>query len=383
MSQLALVKCPSYKQSEVDGAVAEALESLGGMNNFVRPGQKVLLKVSLLTAAKPAAAITTHPAVVKSVVREVQKAGGVVYLGDTPANSFLDVSEIFRLCGLEAVAAETGARLTSLRKAGPQLKKLKNNLVPEALLAAEVFEADVVINLPKLKTHTLTLLTGAIKNLYGVVSGFNKSKYHLVAFHPKEFAELLVSIYEVIRPSLTIMDAVVGMEGEGPSKGEPRFIGAILASPDGVAVDRVAAEIMGFKPGEILTTQIAARRKLGQADLTKIQIKGSTWQSFKLRDFKKPTNIYNILKFVPPVVFRGSRFLQKLVKVVPEIMPELCTRCGDCCRHCPASAIQAEEGGYKINYNSCILCFCCQEVCPSQAIKIKRNWLGWILSTRS
>ena len=126
--------------------------------------------------------------------------------------------------------------LTSLRKAGPQLKKLKNNLVPEALLAAEVFEADVVINLPKLKTHTLTLLTGAIKNLYGVVSGFNKSKYHLVAFHPKEFAELLVSIYEVIRPSLTIMDAVVGMEGEGPYKGEPRFIGAILASPDGVAV---------------------------------------------------------------------------------------------------------------------------------------------------
>ena len=94
MSQLALVKCPSYKQSEVDGAVAEALESLGGMNNFVRPGQKVLLKVSLLTAAKPAAAITTHPAVVKSVVREVQKAGGVVYLGDTPANSFLDVSEM-------------------------------------------------------------------------------------------------------------------------------------------------------------------------------------------------------------------------------------------------------------------------------------------------
>lgn len=377
MSELALIRCNSYEEPEVDAAIKTALKELGGIGAFVKPGQKVLLKVSLLMGAAPEKAITTHPALVKSVVKEVLAAGGLAFIGDLPGNALIDMEEAFEISGLKKVADETGAHLTTLKNSGVEVARLANKYVKEVTLSREVLEADVVISLPKLKTHAMTLITGAIKNLYGAVLGFNKSKYHLLAPHPKQLAELLVDIFEVVKPELTIMDAVVGMEGDGPANGRPVAIGAIIASPDAVAVDSVAAYLLGFQPEEILTTKLAEGKNLGVADLTKIIIKGAALASLKVKNFKRPVSPYNILKFLPVPLFGIVKFLSRFFKLRPGIINELCTQCGLCVQHCPTAAIsQKEKKIPEINLKFCIFCFCCSEVCPVQAIKIKSSWLA-------
>lgn len=384
MSQLALINCGSYEQNAVDEALQTALSYFGGMKTFVKPGQKVLLKVSLLKGAAPEKAITTHPAIVKSVVKEVQRSGGLAFIGDLPGNVLIDMARAFKISGFSQVAEETGAQLTTLKKSGVHFAKLNNRCLKELALSTEVLEYDLIISLPKLKTHMLTLLTGAIKNMYGTVFGYHKSQYHLGAPRPDQFAEILVDVFEIVRPGLTIMDAVVAMEGNGPSEGSPKFMGALIASPDAVACDSVAAYLMGFDPDEILTTKIAEKKKLGVAALSKIKIHGEAPEKLKVPDFIRPKNVYNILKFIPRTFFGFLKILGNFIKVEPRLRPELCSRCNVCVKHCPVQAIKEEEGDFpKINQRLCIHCFCCLEVCPEEAIKARPSWLLKILSARN
>lgn len=383
MSQVALIACPDYRTEDVGRAVAQALAHLGGIERFVRPGQKVLLKVSLLMPAKPEEAVTTHPEIVRAVVREVQKAGGRPLIGDSCGSTYADMAEAYRQAGYARVAEETGAELVNFSRSGTKLfTGLANPHLPEVHLFKTAVEADAVIDLPKLKTHGLTLMTGAIKNLYGCVPGHYKARGHACAPRPADFAAFLVDIYGIIRPQLTIMDAVWGMEGAGPSGGKPRRIGLVLASPDAVAVDALGGWLIGYEPDEIETTRLAAERGLGESDPTKITYLGEDPAAWRIKDFKKTGTAGRLLQKLPGPILRLAKPLIERFKVRPRIMAKKCAKCLICVESCPVRAIRPPDDRHpvpEIDYQGCISCFCCQELCPNRAVEISKPWLLKIL----
>ncbi|MDO9391194.1 MAG: DUF362 domain-containing protein [bacterium] len=369
MTKVSLVKCDSYDPIEILGAVTRAVDLLGGISSFVKPGNKVLLKPNLLSAKTPDRAITTHPAVVEAVIILVKEAGGIPMVGDSPAGAFKSLEGFWDTTGMLEVCRKHSVELISFERSGVHLKELNGK---KYHIATPVLDADVLINLPKLKTHSLTLMTGAVKNMYGVIPGLKKSMYHKQAPKPWDFSNLLVDIYALARPHLTIIDAVVGMEGLGPSAGNPRDLGFIMAGQDGVALDGYAAHLLGKKPLDIPTTRIAAQQKLGIANLKQIEVLGD--QIFPFKDFKWPPNWFYSL--IPNFL---AKYAARLFWVHPAIDPKLCINCGYCVESCPVSALASVGAVPEFNYKLCINCLCCSEVCPQHAVYQKRSPVAKLL----
>jgi len=256
---VALIPCTGYDRDAVEAAVGRALELLGGMSRFVQPGQRVLIKPNLLLPSPPERAIVTHPAVLRAVVRQVQAAGGQALIADNPV--VLPVSHrlweiAYERAGWAAVAAETGARLnTSI--VPEQHPHPGGHLLHAVDTSSFLAEADVVISLPKLKSHNFMRFTGAVKNLFGVVPGTVKFGYHLKLQTAERFADMLLDLASFVRPALTVMDGVVGMDGHGPSAGDPFAAGVILASTDPVALDVAALGVVGHEPLGVPTVAAA------------------------------------------------------------------------------------------------------------------------------
>ncbi len=237
-------------------------------------------------------------------------------------------------------------------------------------------EADVFISLPKFKTHSLMILTGALKNVFGIVPGLFKTECHKLAPHPVNFAKLLVDIYSYAPPHLSIVDGVIGMEGEGPAAGKLRNINLIAASTDAVSLDAVLSRIMGLEPFDILTTREADRRKLGNGHIENIEIVGDDLDQFIQKDFKLPntTMYHHIPNFL-------MRLMSRFLRIKPDVDPDKCTGCALCVKSCPVGAIAIEKGRIKFNYNKCILCLCCHEFCPENAIYVKENTFVKLIRT--
>jgi len=365
---VSVVKCSNYEQEQVDRAIRQSLKNVGGLDRFIKPGDKVHIKPNLLTAKTPEKASTTHPAIVYSVVKIVQKAGGIVTIGDSPSGISRPIEEYWRNSGLKNVAADTGAKLVRLEKNAVSARFVNGNTY---YIANAVAEADVVISVSKLKTHNLTLYTGAIKNMFGSIPGFRKSEYHKQSPRVDEFSKILVDIFSAVKPQLNIMDAVVAMEGNGPSSGRPKEVGLILTSTDAVAIDSIAASLLGFEDGEIETTEIAYQRGLGEKRREKILVKGESLNNYENLNFSLPSN--HFLNYVPKTLIK---IVGKLLWVRPEPQDGRCQRCGDCIRNCPTQAMTAKDGFPIIDYDKCINCFCCDEICPHDAIDQKMSWLA-------
>ena len=237
-SKVSLVRCPSYEEAPLFSSLQKALDLLGGIQQFVRRGQRVLVKVNHLPPPSVAErGIVTHPAFVEQVVAVLLETGADVRVGDdiNPAQG-----DGFAISGLRQVCQKLGVELVNLREEGFQLVSIPGaEVLPTTYLARAVLEADVIVNLPKFKTHSLTVFTGAIKNIYGCLPEGLRVRYHREFQGPK-FHSVLVDLFSAVRPQLHIMDAIVGMEGDGPANGDIRKIGLVLAGPDGVALDRVA-----------------------------------------------------------------------------------------------------------------------------------------------
>lgn len=366
-SIVSIVQCHDYDQKVVDVAIDQSLANIGGLEQFIKKGIRVHIKPNLLTAKSPEKAATTHPSVVKSIVNRVMELGGEVTIGDSPAGISRPIEEYWRITGLEEVAQKTGAKLVKLEKKG--VKEISVN-GKSYFIASAVTEADVVINVCKLKTHNLTLYTGAIKNMFGSIPGFKKSEFHKQAPKVEGFSEIIVDIFSAVRPQLNIMDAVEIMEGNGPSAGKPKHLGLILASQDAVALDTIAATIVGFDDGEILTTEKAYQRGLGEIKLHKIIIQGEPLNRFRDLQIALPSNGFQ--RYIPASVIK---MLGKLVWVRPKPDEGLCKRCSACIANCPTQAMSPKDGFPVIDYNKCISCFCCDEVCPHDAINQEMSWL--------
>lgn len=371
MNNVALLGCKDYSEKNVRKAVLKSLDLLGGIEKFVSPGQKVLLKPNMLAAAKVEEAVCTHPAVVKAVIEIVRAAGGIVTLGDSPATG--SAEKVADKNGIAKVCMDMGVPLIDFNH--PKEVLCPNGQVCKRFIIDKaVLEADIIISLPKLKTHGLTFFTGGVKNLYGCISGKEKAQFHLRMTDHEDFSKMLVDLYSVIKPTLTIMDGIIGMEGAGPRSGTPRDIGVILASTSAVALDAVATQVIGLNPLDIPTTKFALVRKVDIEQINDIRILGEQIDEFIIKDFRQSSAFKNFTLIPRPVV----SFLQNRLVAKP-IITDKCIGCGVCRDCCPPKVIKIDNKKAVISYDNCIRCYCCQELCPHNAIVLKRGRLGRLL----
>lgn len=367
-SSVAIVKCRDYDPKAVDRAIRDTFKFLGGIERFVQKGQRVLLKPNMLSAKEPERGITTHPIFLEAIVRQVQSAGGEVWIGDSPSGAIKGIQRYWENTGFAEVAKRTGAKLINFEAGGTVIRETP---LRKFHLARAVFEADVVINLPKFKTHGFTLYTGAIKNLFGTIPGLQKAVLHKRYPHPESFSRMLVDVYSLVNAKLHIMDGVLGMEGNGPVTGNLVNMGLVLASEDGVALDAVASTIMGFREGRIDAIRLASERGLGEADLDHITILGESLAEHISKAFSLPSNY--LIRLIPQFLLR---WLGRLIWVHPKADPEMCTACGVCIRSCPVHAIRMVEGYPVMDYRICINCLCCNESCPEGAVIQEKSWVA-------
>lgn len=367
---VALVRAESYERESLDQAVGQALTHLGGLKRFVQPGMKVLLKPNLLSAKAPERAITTHPEFVAAVGRAVKALGARVIIGDSPAGAEKGIDRLWLNCGLTAIAQRDGFELINFEMSGSRPVTVGGQVY---YIAKPVLEAGLIISLPKLKTHVLTLMTGGVKNTFGCIPGFRKGLYHKEAPKPQLFARVLVDIFSAVRPALTVMDAIVAMEGDGPSSGRPRQIGLVAASEDAVALDAVMAAVMGLNPDRVHTTRFAGERGLGESRLSHIKTLGESIQDVRAVGFKLTSNTK--MELIPKF---GYDFVSRFIWQRPMIDDVTCTQCQACVESCPTGAMVAvgpsDTPAFKEDL--CINCWCCHEICPSKAVGIEKSWLA-------
>ncbi len=371
-SVVSITRSADYELAAIRAAVTTAVDGVGGMSAFVRSGQRVLIKPNLLSAKNPDRAITTHPSVLEVIIELVRAAGGVPTIGDSPGGAIRGIERVWENTGMRDLSERTGVPLVSFEAAGSVSRQ---GVEHEYMIARPVVDADVIINVPKLKTHMLTLYTGAIKNTFGAIPGFGKARLHNLAGRPAPFSRFVVDVHALVAPALHIMDGVVAMEGDGPSGGKTRYVGAVMAGADAVAMDTVAAGMLGMDVRRIHMIHLAAERGLGTDDPASIRVVGELPGSFDTDGFKLPGT--GILNYIPDPLVRAFK---PLIWILPEMSREWgCVggeRCGLCMRSCPVNAITLKDDVPVVDRRTCVECLCCHEVCPHQAVRIRLSWLA-------
>ena len=354
MNKVSIVSCPDY--SDAKEAIAQALDLLDGIENIIDPGDRVLLKPNILSASPPEASTTTHPSVVAAMCEFVLIAGGKPVVGDGAGISRPGATaKALKASGIEEAARKAGAAVVNFETAGFTLVEVPEPLQFRKLyIANPVLEADVVISLPKLKTHELTYYTGAVKNFFGALPLKCRKETHLLGKRDL-FGEAVADVYSVVRPGFAVMDGVWGMEGNGPSHGKPVNSGVILASPDCVSLDIVAAEMIGFDPIKIPTTAGALKKGFGNQCPVVV---GTPLKEVKTKFKPSSGGVSTAPAFL-------KRSLGKYYTINPRINQRKCTRCGACYLNCSPRAVERlEDGSFKINPEKCILCYCCRGTLP-------------------
>jgi len=367
--KVSIVRCSNYYSASVLEATEKSIDLIGGITNYVRPGSKVLLKPNLLMAKEPEFGVTTHPEVVRAVARILKKINCQVFIGDghgVLGNHIVDTGEVYKKTGMERLASEENIRIVKFEK-----RRWRGKFP----LTTWLDDCDYFISLPKFKTHNLTILTGAIKNLFGLIPGTYKVELHKQYLARDDFAKILVDIYQLVKPSLTVIDAITAMEGNGPgTSGKLRNMGLLLVGSDCVALDSILALIMRLSPYDILTNKEAAQRGLGCADIGSVAILGEKLEEVIKEPFLMPTSF--IKNHIPTPIIN---IVKKLVHFYPLVNHNNCVRCGACIQACPEKVINIKDNQIAINYSGCVSCFCCQEICPNAAIDTKKSLVARLL----
>ncbi len=366
-TKVSIVRCIDY--SNAKEAIKESLNLIGGLEKIIAPGNRVLLKPNVLGIRPPEDAVTTHPAIVSAMCELVSEVGGVPLIGDGSgivSSGSTTTSQAFKVTGIEDVASRFGVELINFETYGyVEVDSPDPRQLPHLYISKAILEADVIISLPKLKTHELTLYTGAVKNFFGILPQKNRKQAHFLEDRD-HFGEVVADIYSIVKPHLAVMDGVVGMEGNGPSNGTPIFVGVIMASYDCVALDIVASELIGIDPLKVPTNRAAISRGFGTECL---EIVGIPLAEVKVR-FKRPEG--GVTAMIPSFLMR---ILRRQLTVKPFINTSSCTLCKTCILNCSANAIEEVGRSLKINERKCIQCYCCRELCPKDAVGIKKSLL--------
>jgi len=373
--KVSIVKQDDYSSEKVYQAIQQSLHLLGGLDNFLRPKSKVLVKINHISPpSPPERGLVTHPDFTKEVLRVLKESGHKVSVGDDIQSKERDG---FLASNYRQVCQELGISLINLKEKGFREVECEGQFLKKTLVSQACLDADHIINLPKLKTHSFTIYTGAVKNMYGIIPYGLRLKYHRQYINNEDFSQMLVDILSCVPPQLNIMDGIIAMEGEGPSAGNLRNAGVILASSDAVALDAVATKIVGFNPMDIYTTFHAHNRGLGTGRIEDIEVIGERIQDVQLKNFKHSAIAIGLLRRKLPSFLYA--YFQNHLALTPEVRKENCTVCLECIEICPVNAVELHEELVWIKKKGCIQCMCCHEVCRYNAIKLKKTFIGRIV----
>lgn len=381
MNKVSIVSCACYDPALCRQALLDVLSPIGGLD-FARPGMRIAIKANLVSFMKPEEAATTHPVLLAELVKLLRERGAEVVVGDSPGGLYTAayVKNVYRATGMYEV-----------EKAGAVLNEDFSQSMaeyPEATVArtfqytAWLDSCDLIIDFCKLKSHGMMGMTAAAKNMFGVIPGTMKPEYHYKYPDPRNFARMLVDLDEYFKPVLSIVDGVIGMDGNGPTAGKPKYIGVVAASRSPHALDLVCAKLIGLRREEVPTLEAAYERGLIPADYTELDIIGDV-ESMAVSDFN---NIRTKNDLLFKNTFNGKlgewfgKFVQACMCSIPSVKKSECIGCGKCGQICPASAITMKNGLPRIDRRICIHCFCCQEFCPKGAMKVSRPLAARILN---
>ncbi|MCP4134563.1 MAG: DUF362 domain-containing protein [bacterium] len=378
MSKVALVRCDSYDFSAVKKAVEQGITLIGGVEQFARKGETVVLKPNLLSPDPPEKCVTTHPAVFRAVAELFLTTGATIKYGDSPAN-FASGRNAARKAGLADHAEELSIEWADFENAEEIYyeKGIQNKIFP---IARGVLDSDGLISLPKLKTHALSKMTGAVKNQFGCIPGIKKGEYHVKLPDANDFAKMLVDLNNFILPRLYVMDGIYAMEGNGPKGGKPLPMNVLLFSKDPVALDATVCRLVNVKPDYVPTIQYGYETGTGTYLETEIELLGDPLEDFMNTAFNVDRDTIKAFKAKGAMNFLSNRLVSK-----PFIRHKKCAMCGLCIQMCPVAPKgidwKAEDRSKPpvYNFKNCIRCYCCQEICPEGAIELKKPFLRKIL----
>ena len=355
MSKVIIRECGDYDAPAVENIVDEVFDT------FDTPvaGKKVLVKPNILGGFKPERGVTTHPVFISALVKTLRSRGAAqVMVGDNPGMGGYAKSE--RAARVAGIVEAAGDAFKNISQAGERVEVQGQTL----MVSKDVFDADVIVNLPRLKTHALTGYTGAIKNMFGIVVGNDKVNAHRYFPAPDDFSKVMADICALRPPELTILDGIVSMEGNGPNAGRLRKTGKILASSDPVALDYAALEMIGIPHTHV--PMVDRARELGLGDYEHIELDGNLE---KIKNFKLPITMSLPKGFIKNVVNRVACYF--IARRIPKLIKKKCTACKICVEQCPAEALTMVDKRPKLDKKKCISCFCCNELCPETAWKLK------------
>lgn len=378
-----LVPCDNYESDNVSAAMKSIIEK-SGMLDFVKSGTKVVIKANLVTHSKPEKCATTHPSLICELVKEIVRRGGNAVVGDSPGGLYnsVYVGNVYNASGMTAVrdaGGELNADYSTKTASFP-----KGKVLHDFEYTAYLDNCDAIINFCKLKTHGMMGMSSAVKNLFGAIPGTFKPEYHMRFPNHSAFADMLIDLNEYFKPVYNIVDAVEGMEGNGPTMGTPRHIGCILSCACPYRLDLACAEIIGLDIDKIPTIKAAIERGLSPESIKSTEIDGDI-KRFSVSDF-------NLVEDNKDIRFSGKgNIISGIVgwaarvffKSRPELCKEDCIGCGKCRDICPAKAIEIKDKIAVIDRKKCIRCFCCQEFCPKGAMKVKRVAAAKIINRSS
>jgi len=370
---VAIAHCPTYASQEVLESLRMICEAAGMPETR---GKTVLLKPNILSDVLPGKAITTRPEVVQAMIKLLKERGAArILVGDSPGINgpgFLP-----RLSGIYEVCKAEGVEWCDFSK-DTRLHTIPGTYGRKLPLPTLLDEVDLLISMAKMKTHQLMYVTGCVKNLFGTVPGLHKSPCHMMYPTRESFSRMMAGLYNVLKPSFGIMDAVIAMEGAGPAGGTPRHIGLLLASTDCTALDVAQSTIMGYDPLSIpLTKELLDRRyttwhRLDQISYPLLSANQLVVQDFQRIEQKKKSGLFSSL--IGPFFTRHLRTRHQRKEARPLFLEESCIACGKCVKICPAKALDLQkEHRIEVDYDACIRCYCCHEVCPADAIKIEEK----------
>ena len=372
MSKVFLKRQNTYLVEELIEAV-DAIFTAFGFYKKITPGKQVVLKPNLIMRSSPEEAMITHPNLVAAVAVCVQNHGGKVLVAESGGGVYNTavMKSVFRGCGYTAAAEKYGFELYTECK-------FKTVELPEGIRcnSLEVIEPYVrphdalVIDIAKLKTHGMLGYSGAVKNLFGVVPGLMKPELHCRYPEKATFAEMIVDLCEYVKPDFSIIDGIEAMQGDGPTGGERRFVGALLGSDDPYDIDLVATKIINIDPMDMAIQKNAYDRGLCGKSYLDTELMGDSIESVYVKDFRHArSSDIDFVAYLP-------KFLQPLAKKIttpyPKIQNKNCIGCGKCAESCPQHTIVIRDKKAIIEYSKCIRCFCCHEMCPKHVIDIKR-----------
>ena len=379
--KVALIKCDNYELSEVKSAINRGIDLLGGIDLFIKEGDKILLKPNLLASESAEKSVTTHPIVFEaiiSILQEIKEKKNIkkISYGDSPGiGKGISVAQ---KSGISEVAEKLNIEYADFDE--PVGVSFNEGIKEKSFtIAKPILEADTIISLPKLKSHALTIMTGAVKNQFGCIPGFRKAEYHLKLPDFDDFSTMLLDLNKLINPKLYIMDGIMAMEGNGPRSGNPKKLNVLLLSSDAIALDYVASQIISFDYNLIPTIKMGF--KLGFSNKENIEIVGDNIESVKVNDFKKPHKRIGIGRSLMKLsTFPIIKRLFAIMIPKPVIEYSKCVKCGVCVKVCPVTplALNFNKKGKnyppEYYYDKCITCYCCQELCPHKAIILKRKF---------